>query len=160
MELSAVSATVVVAVITSGILVRGWNLKRRNRTGVVMYELSVHIIPNLVRLRRLRCSEVRHNKLLILLSNIGILRGQFLRSQALIDAAEAAVHRVDDVASAVLHGVSGVASLRSHVIPHLRNGCAVFAAALLRLHRHVVELLHQGCLLVAAGKLRITEPRK
>ena len=106
---------------------------------------------------RLRCCQLVAEKLLVLLGNLRVLRRKLLRRQTLVDAAEAAVHGIDDVARGVLHGVAGVARLRRHVIAYLGDCSAVFAAALLCLHRHVVQLLHKRGLLVAAGKLGLSK---
>ena len=108
-------------------------------------------------LRRLRCCQLVAEELLVLLGDLRVLRRKLLCRQTLVDAAEAAVHRVDDVAGGVLHGVAGVARLRRHVIAHLGDCSAVFAAALLCLHRHVVQLLHKRGLLITTRKFGVLE---
>lgn len=78
----------------------------------------------IVVLRGLRC---RQFQILIL----GLEVGQLALRQEVEDGAAVLVVRVNDVARGVLHGVARVARLRRHVVAHLRDSCAVFAAIML-----------------------------
>lgn len=117
--LRAVAAAVVVTAVASCVLVRGRNAECRNRARVVICQLPAHIVTQIERLSVLACRKLRNKELLVLLGDLRVLRRKLLRRQTLVDAAEAAVHRVDDVARGVLHGVAGVACLRRHVVAHL-----------------------------------------
>ena len=136
MELSAVAAAVVIAAIAACKLVRSRYRERRDRARVIIRQLPTYVGLERVVLRRLRSRQLRRKELLVLLGNLRVLCSQFLRRQSLVNAAEAAVHRVDDVASAVLHLVASVAGLRREVVIDALNSLSGLAAAVCSLHRH------------------------
>lgn len=121
MELSAVAAAVVIAAVAA---VRICDHIGRARARAERGH-------KVVILRRLRSRQLRRKELLVLLGNLRVLCSQFLRRQSLVNAAEAAVHRVDDVARGVLHGVAGVACLRREVVVDILDCFTGIAAIML-----------------------------
>ena len=94
---------------------------------------------------------LRRSQLEILV--LGLEIGQLALREEVQDRSRILVVRVNDVAGCRVDRVASVALLRRHVVAHLRDSRAIFAAAISGLHLHGVELLHESRLLVAAGQL-------
>lgn len=98
---------------------------------IVVSELPAYIVPQIKRLRVLAGRKLCSKELLVLLGNLRVLCCQLLRGQALVDAAETAVHGVDDIAGAVLHRVPGVTCLRRKVVVDALDRFSCVAAIML-----------------------------
>lgn len=129
MQLSAAATVAAVLIATSSVLVRSRDAERRNGTRIVIRELCANIVAHIKRLSRLRGREVSGKKTLVLLGNLGVLCRDLLGGKALLNAAETAVHGINDVTGVPLNQVAGLAPLCGEVVVDPLNRFAKIAAA-------------------------------